>query len=129
MFSRQSEGVLLLSHDGIESRRIAVICPDNFYARARGLIGRARLGSGRGMLFARCSSIHCLGMLRKIDVVFASPFGYVLKCVPGLSPFGMAWCKGAGYVLELDAGEVSSLGISPGDHLALVPPDDRGVAA
>lgn len=41
-----------------------------FFDRLRGLIGKPGLGSGEGMLFPRCNSIHMWFMKFPIDVVF-----------------------------------------------------------
>jgi uncharacterized protein len=108
--SLESKTLNVLSPDGARTV-LEVLIPKSFLARARGLLGRERLGLSRGMLFERCASVHCFGMTRPIDVVFASRAGDILKCVPLLQPYRLALCLGAYYVLELDAGGIAELGI------------------
>lgn len=112
---------LRLTMSGRGERDLDIVMPMSFFDRARGLLGRGLLGAGRGMLFERCASVHCIGMTRSIDVVFAARDGQILKCVPALRPFGAAACRGAYYVLELDAGGVERLGVSRGDRIELLP--------
>ncbi len=116
--SFESKTLCVVSPDGA-CTGLEVVIPKSFLARARGLLGRDRLGLSRGMLFERCGSVHCFGMTRAIDVVFASRAGNILKCVPLLQPYRFAMCRGAYYVLELDAGGIAGIGIGLSDRLEL----------
>lgn len=96
-----------------------VSVPRSFFARARGLLAHSGLGPRRGMLFERCSAVHCFGMHRAIDVLFISGDGTILKCARKVKPFSVALCRGADFVVELDAGEIDRLGIRPADRAGL----------
>jgi uncharacterized membrane protein (UPF0127 family) len=93
----------------------------------RGLLGRAALGAGEGLLIRPTSAIHTFFMRFAIDVVFLDRDGVVLEVVPGLRPWRLAAKRGARSVLELPAGEADARRIWPGDRLDIFG-GDRGVA-
>jgi hypothetical protein len=62
-----------------------------------------------------------VGMRYAIDVVYLDRIGRVLKCVPGLRPFGVSACGGAWAVLELAEGTIAHLGLEAGQRLPLEP--------
>ena len=84
--------------------------------RLTGLIGRGQLAQGRALHFARCRSVHSLGMRLPIDVVFLSGSGEVLA-TNTLVPWRFANCSKATQVLELRAGEAARLGLRRGVQL------------
>jgi uncharacterized membrane protein (UPF0127 family) len=88
-------------------------------ARLRGLLGRAELAPGGGLLIRPSSSIHTLFMRFTIDVVFLAPGGRVLHVAAGLRPWRVASRRGACAVLELAAGECALAGVASGDTLVL----------
>ena len=88
-------------------------------ARIRGLLGRAGLERGEGLLLRPASSIHMWFMRFAIDAVFLGADGEVLRVVPGLKPWRMAAQRGAKTVVELPAGECERVGLRAGDRLAL----------
>jgi uncharacterized membrane protein (UPF0127 family) len=45
---------------------------DNFAKRFLGLMGKARLADGEGLLLLNCPSIHCFFMRISIDVIYLS---------------------------------------------------------
>ncbi|HSK17423.1 MAG TPA: DUF192 domain-containing protein [Gaiellaceae bacterium] len=90
-------------------------------ARMRGLLGRAGLARGEGLLLRPASSIHMWFMRFPIDAVFLDGEQRVLKVVPGLAPWRLAGCRGAREVLELPAGEAARVGLAAGDRLAVRP--------
>jgi uncharacterized membrane protein (UPF0127 family) len=90
-------------------------------ARMRGLLGRAGLARGEGLLLRPASSIHMWFMRFPIDAVFLDGDGRVLKVVAGLRPWRLAGCRGARDVLELPAGAAARTGLAPGDRLVLRP--------
>jgi uncharacterized protein len=94
------------------------VVADQFFVRARGLLGKASLESGEGLLLTRTSSVHTFFMRFAIDVVFLDQELLVLSVVPEARPFRLAWRRGAKYVLELAAGEAGRRGISEGRRLA-----------
>ena len=59
----------------VESKKSGLISSkcdiaDNYFSRAKGLLGRKTFTLGEGLLITRCSSIHTWFMKFKIDVVF-----------------------------------------------------------
>jgi uncharacterized protein len=109
-----------------------VVCPacvvaDRPHTRLRGLLGRAGLGAGEGLLIRPTSSIHTFFMRFPIDVVFVDRTGVVLEVVSALVPWRFASKRGARYALELRAGEAKARDIKPGDRLRLSK-GERGLA-
>lgn len=93
---------------------------DNPLARARGLLGRT-LAERQGLLISPCSSIHTFGMGYSLDVVFLDASKRIKKICRNISPWRIAWCMRAKYVLEFNAGFVKQLGLSCGQELKWVP--------
>lgn len=91
--------------------------PVSPFARMRGLLGRAGLEPGEGMLFRHTGSIHMLFMRFAIDAVFCDRDLVVLDVARGLRPWRVASRRGAKVVVELAEG--AAAGIRPGDRLAL----------
>ena len=60
---------------------------ENFIERARGLIGRPRLGVGRGMLIPKCNAIHTFFMSYPIDATFLDRDFKVVKEVKNIRPW------------------------------------------
>lgn len=89
--------------------------------RLRGLLGRAGLERGEGIILRPASSIHMWFMRFPIDAVFLDADDRVLKIAADLKPWRMAGCRGAKAVVELAAGECERLGVAAGDGLRLRP--------
>jgi uncharacterized membrane protein (UPF0127 family) len=87
------------------------------FTRMRGLLGRAGLDAGEGMLFRPASSIHMFFMRFSIDAVFCDRELVVIDVERSLQPWRMASRKGAKVVIELAAG--AAAGVEPGDRLVL----------
>ena len=87
-------------------------------ARMRGLLGRAGLERGEGILLRPASSVHMWFMRFPIDAVFVGRDGQVLR-IQRLQPWRTAGCWGAKAVLELPAGECERVGLRVGDRLTL----------
>ena len=68
--------------DGIDAE-----VAETFLERARGLIGRRSLSSGRGMLITRCNAVHTFFMRFPIDVTFYDRRGKAVKTVRGVRPW------------------------------------------
>jgi uncharacterized protein len=86
--------------------------------RLRGLLGTRRLASDRALWLKPCDSIHTMGMLYRIDVVFLDENQCVVKLVSMLKP--MRFCLAPKYtesVLELSAGQIQGLKLALGDKL------------
>jgi uncharacterized membrane protein (UPF0127 family) len=91
----------------------------NPFTRMRGLLGRAGLDQGSGMLFRGESSIHSAFMRFEFDAVFLDRDMRVIKLAERIKPWRALGAKGAGNILELAGGEISRLGIAVGDQLAV----------
>jgi uncharacterized membrane protein (UPF0127 family) len=97
--------------------------------RLRGLLGRAGLERGEGILLRPASSIHMFFMRFPIDAVFLNADNRVLRVAADLRPWRVAGCRGAKAVVELAAGECARLGLRPGDVLTLNPAPERAARA
>lgn len=89
---------------------------DNFFSRARGLLGR-RLRNDQGMLIEPCASVHTFGMSHAIDVLYLDRNNRIIKIVERLRPWRTSACRGARKVLELPAGRAHGLEFSLGECL------------
>jgi uncharacterized membrane protein (UPF0127 family) len=92
---------------------------DGPWLRTKGLLGRADLPDGEGILLRPASSIHMAFMRFPIDAVFLAKDLTVLKVVCDLAPWRMSSRFRAHAVLELPAGTCSRRGVREGDRLAL----------
>ena len=92
---------------------------DSPWLRLRGLLGRASLAPGDGLLLRPGNSIHMFFMRFAIDAVFLDGDGAVVDVVPRLRPWRMAMRRGSKAVLELAAGEAERLGLAAGDRVTL----------
>ena len=88
--------------------------------RTRGLLGRRSLAPGEGLAF-REKSIHMFFMRMPLDIVFCDPDLQVVRIAHSLSPWRMAGCRRARYVLEIGPGEASRLGLHEGMVLRVDP--------
>ena len=81
---------------------------ESAFERMRGLIGRADLPLGKGMLITKCNCIHTFFMRFPIDATFLDRKGNVVKTVKGIRPW-RPWVWGgwrAVSVLETAAAEM-----------------------
>jgi len=85
----------------------------------RGLLGRASLEAGEGVLLRPAGSIHTFFMRFPIDAVFLDAELVVRAIRPHLGPWRLAAARGSKSVLELAAGEAARCGLSVGDRLLL----------
>jgi uncharacterized membrane protein (UPF0127 family) len=93
---------------------------DNFFTRAKGLLGTSELPEGHGLLIRPCNSVHMLGMSYAIDVVFLSKAMEIVRVIPELKPWRLSpVVKGAYQVLELPVGTISRFALVPGNKLVL----------
>ena len=92
---------------------------DRPLGRMRGLLGRAALPAGEGVLLRPAAAVHTWFMRFPIDVVFLDADLRVTKVVPALRPWRLASGRGATGVLELAAGECERRRIAPGQQFAL----------
>ena len=89
--------------------------------RARGLLGRAGLERGEGILLRPASSVHMWFMRFAIDAAFLDRDGRVLRIAEHLRPWRIAGCRGAKSVIELPAGECGRVGLAAGDLVRVKP--------
>lgn len=107
------------------TRGDAVVCArtelaDTALKRLRGLLGRASLEQGAGMLFRGESSIHSAFMRFRFDAVFMDRDLRVVAVAERIPPWRLRAARGTRNILELAAGEVERTGVESGDQLALV---------
>jgi uncharacterized membrane protein (UPF0127 family) len=97
----------------------------SFWARGRGLMGRAMLPQGFALVIYPESSIHTFFMRVPIDVLFVGRDHQVVglrEAMPPGRPFaGVAPWRGR-YVIELPAGVIAATGTQIGDQLVVTPP-------
>ena len=102
----------------------AVICETCVVAetpmrRMRGLLGRASLTAGEGLLLRPAPMIHTWFMRFPIDAVFLDRELTVMDVAEELRPWRAAGRRGARAVLELPAGEAARRGLLPGARMQL----------
>jgi uncharacterized membrane protein (UPF0127 family) len=110
--------VRLVREDGRVACERCVVA-DTAAKRMKGLLGRAGLDEGEGLLIKPAGSIHMFFMRFPIDAVFLDRELRVVKVVPKLRPWRIAAARGAKQVVELGAGEAARRGIEPGQQLTL----------
>lgn len=96
----------------------SAVVANNPWTRFRGLMLRARIADGEGLVIQPCGSIHMMFMRFSIDAVFFDRDARVTKVAHRVRPWiGLAFGgKGSKGVIELPAG--SAVHIEPGDQLA-----------
>lgn len=93
--------------------------PFGLFGRARGLLGYAGIGPGRGFVL-RAKQVHTVGMAFPIDVVYISRKGEVLR-IQTIKPGRLGrFVLRSRWILEMDAGEAERLGIRVGGRLVKV---------
>jgi uncharacterized membrane protein (UPF0127 family) len=93
---------------------------DGWWRRARGLLGKAELPPGGGLLLVPCASVHTMGMRFPLDVAFLDGRGHIVETRPELSPGRFA--VGGNHVhaaLELPVGTLAATDTREGDPLIL----------
>ena len=90
------------------------------WTRMRGLLGRAELHPGAGLIIRPCQGVHTWFMQFAIDVLYVDRHDSVCRVVQDLAPNRagpVVW--DAAYVIELPAGTAASTGTRQGDQLEL----------
>jgi uncharacterized membrane protein (UPF0127 family) len=86
-------------------------------ARMKGLLGRASLDPGEGILLRPAGSIHMFFMRFPIDAIFCDRELTVIDVARDLRPWKMAGRRGAKVVIEVAAGAAADVG--SGERLVL----------
>lgn len=94
----------------------------SFWDRGRGLMFRAGLDEGSGLVIDPCSSIHTMWMRFPIDVLYVAANGTVMRADAEMKPWriGPLFVRGR-YVIELPPGTIAESRTERGDRLALRP--------
>jgi uncharacterized membrane protein (UPF0127 family) len=103
-----------------------VVVADRPLRRMRGLLGRASLPAGEGLLLRPAPSIHTAFMRFPIDAIFLDRDSIVLRVIPALAPWRAASERRARAVLEVAAGESERRGVHVGDLLLRLAADATG---
>ena len=112
---------------GVACERCVVA--DSFWLRFRGLMGRAELEAGEGMLLVGTGSIQMTFMRFPIDAVFLDRKLGVIAVSENVRPWRFAGRRGAKHVLELKAGEAHRRGLTARTQLRLIEPATAPVGA
>jgi uncharacterized protein len=115
----------LSKHVRLELDTGAAVCErclvaDTALARMRGLLGRAALEPGEGIVLRPCGSVHTFFMRFPIDVVFCDRDLRVLAVRPEVPPWRMRGRRRARVCVELAAGEAARRGVEAGAQLRLL---------
>jgi uncharacterized protein len=95
---------------------------DTAWSRMVGLLGRAGLAAGDGLVIRPCAMVHTCFMRFPIDVLFADRAGGVVAVVDTLRPFRLAWGGWrAAPAIELPAGALRHAGVRRGGRIAVEP--------
>lgn len=93
----------------------------SFWQRLLGLLAKAELYPGEGLLIDPCRGVHSYFMRFPIDIVYLDQDLRVVRLVPGLAPYRLGpVVKEAAAVLEVATGSISSSGTRCGDQLRFV---------
>ncbi|MFN8525180.1 MAG: DUF192 domain-containing protein [Chloroflexota bacterium] len=91
---------------------------NNLFTRGRGLLGRAGLDPGEGLVLQPCGSVHCLGMRFAIDVLHLDRDGLVVRVVRNLRPNRLGpIVRHSHIVVELPVGSADNT--SEGDRVEI----------
>jgi uncharacterized membrane protein (UPF0127 family) len=94
----------------------------SMWSRTLGLMGKAGLEQGGGLIIEPCSSIHTLFMRFPIDVIYCDSERRVVRTVAALKPWRLnssgSLLGGARYTIELPAGAIEASHTLTGDQLA-----------
>jgi uncharacterized membrane protein (UPF0127 family) len=93
-----------------------------FFQRTRGLLGQTEIKENEGLYIPACRSIHTFFMSFPIDVLFIDNDNRVIRMIPSLMPFRIAFGpkKTAG-VLELPPGMLKHNRCVAGDKISFIP--------
>lgn len=108
------------------ARQARPIC--TFRSRCARLLRNVRSDEQDALLVTPGGSVHTLGMRAAIDVVFLSRQMRVVGLAPNIPPWSFRRAPaGTGRVLELAAGRIEAIGLTPGTFVMVESaPEDEG---
>jgi uncharacterized membrane protein (UPF0127 family) len=93
----------------------------NPFSRFMGLMFRAELPPGHGLVIRPCNSIHMFFMRFPLDVLFVDREDRVVRVLDSIRPWrASSLVRGARAAIELPAGTASRAGVAPGTVVRLV---------
>lgn len=103
-------------------RRVATTLEPAFDSatRKRGLLGRDSLPLGHALIIAPCNVVHTFFMRFRIDILFATRDGKVVKISSNVPARRIVGAFRAFAVIELPAGAVAASETRAGDRLLVV---------
>jgi uncharacterized membrane protein (UPF0127 family) len=87
--------------------------------RKKGLLGRAGLADGSGLVIAPTNAVHTFFMRFPIDILFVTRAGEVVKVRQAVPAWRMAAAFRGYAVVELAAGGAARAGLQVGDRVAV----------
>lgn len=92
----------------------------SFMSRIKGLLGKAGIAKGEGLIISDCGSIHTFFMNFPIDVIFLNYQHTVVKIKKAVMPFRLVDCPFTGSItIELPAGTIDASRTEIGDYIEL----------
>ncbi len=96
---------------------------ESVWTRFVGLMGRAGIAAGTGLVIYPNNGVHMFFMRFPIDVLHIAEDGTVLRVLDGFKPWRVGpIVKKCRYTVELPAGTAKKTGTQAGDKIELVPP-------
>ena len=96
---------------------------ESVWTRFMGLMGRAGLTAGTGLVIYPNNGVHMFFMRFPIDVLHVAEDGTILRIVENLKPWRVGpIVKKCKYTVELPAGTAQKTGTQQGDKIELVTP-------
>lgn len=103
--------------DGVDTQFVKLA--NTWWSRLKGLLGTLSLQNDHGLWLIPCDSIHTIGMLYSIDVVFLNKEAEVCRICKDVKPFRFRFApKGTHSVLEFNAGGADRLGVKLGQKMS-----------
>lgn len=91
-----------------------VVRADGVWAQGRGVIGMTSLGSGEGLWLPGVSSVHTFFVRFSLDLLFLDSHFQQVRVCPSVPPWRpLVWAPGARHTVELGAGTLARLPLSP----------------
>ncbi|MSQ27344.1 MAG: DUF192 domain-containing protein [Dehalococcoidia bacterium] len=101
-----------------------LIVASTFWEKGWGLLGRASLPPGEGLLITPCNSIHSFFMRFRFDAVFVDREWRVVYLSRAMRPFRVSRIVGrANSIVELPEGVINATATAVGDNLSFTLPE------